>query len=74
MDIKRAVGGAVLASLSTTDGTIEIDAPNGAVWLHITPTTLVELAAGDYVFDIELLDGTAVLSPVQRRQHAASPT
>lgn len=62
MDIKRAVGGAVLASLSTTDGTIEIDAPNGAVWLHITPTTLVELAAGDYVFDIELLDGTDVLA------------
>ncbi len=62
MDIKRAVGGAVLASLSTTDGTIEIDAPNCAVWLHITPTTLVELAAGDYVFDIELITSTDVLA------------
>jgi len=62
MDIKRAVGGAVLASLSTTDGTIEIDAPNGAVWLHVTPTTLVELAACDYVFDIELVDGADVLA------------
>ena len=62
MDIKRAVGGTVFASLNTTDGTIEIDAANGAVWLHITPTTLVELAAGDYVFDIELLDGAAVLA------------
>ena len=62
MDIKRAVGGTVFASLNTTDGTIEIDATNGAVWLHITPTTLVELAAGDYVFDIELLDGTDVLA------------
>ena len=62
MDIKRAVGGAVLASLSTTDGTIEIDSANSAVWLHIVPTTLVELAAGDYVFDIELLDGTDVLA------------
>ena len=59
---KTWVGGAVLASLSTVAGTIEIDAPNGAVWLHITPTTLVELAAGDYVFDIELLDGTDVLA------------
>ena len=62
MDIKRATGGAVLASLNTDDGTIEIDAPNNAVWLHVTPTTLVELAAGDYVFDIELIDGTDVLA------------
>ena len=62
MDIKRAVGGTVLASLNTTDGTIEIDAPNSAVWLHVTPTTLVDLTAGDYVFDIELIDGTDVLA------------
>jgi hypothetical protein len=62
MDIKRAVGGTVLASLNTAGGTIEIDAANSAVWLHVTPTTLVELAAGDYVFDIELLDGTDVLA------------
>ena len=62
MDIKRAVGGAVLASLSTTDGTIEIYAANSAVWLHVTPTTLVDLTASDYVFDIELIDGTDVLA------------
>ncbi|MBK8113465.1 MAG: hypothetical protein IPK44_02465 [Candidatus Accumulibacter sp.] len=52
----------MLASLNTTDGTIEIDAPNSAVWLHVTPTTLVDLTAGDYVFDIELIDGTDVLA------------
>ena len=62
MDIKRAPGGTVLASLNAAGGTIEIDAPNSAVWLHIVPTTLATLTAGDYLFDIELIDGTDVLA------------
>lgn len=62
MDIKRAPGGTVLASLNTAGGTIEIDAANNAVWLHIVPETLADLAAGGYLFDIELIDGTDVLA------------
>ncbi|MBP9803313.1 MAG: hypothetical protein KBE22_00210 [Candidatus Accumulibacter sp.] len=61
MDIKARVGGPVLAALNTTDGTLEIDAANGAVWIHATPTTFAEsdsyaaLTARQYVFDIELV-------------------
>ena len=62
MDIKARVGGPILAALNTTDGTLEIDAANGAVWIHVTPTTFDGLPARTYVFDIELIDGTDVLA------------
>jgi hypothetical protein len=62
MDIKRSIGGEALLTLSTGDGTLEIDAANSAVWLHIVPETLASLAARDYVFDIELVNGADVLA------------
>ena len=50
-------------TLYSTDSTSQlVAADNGMMNVNITPTTLVELAAGDYVFDIELLDGTDVLA------------
>ncbi|MBP8273785.1 MAG: hypothetical protein KAY59_05105 [Acidobacteria bacterium] len=62
MDIKARVGGPILAALNTTDGTLEIDAANSAVWIHVTPTLLDGLPARTYVFDIELIDGSDVLA------------
>lgn len=62
MEVKTAVGGELLCALTITDGTLEIDAEQSAVWMHLSPTTLVDLGAGKYVFDIELTDGVDVLA------------
>lgn len=55
MDLKDMVGGEVEVSLSTAAGTMEIDAYNNAVWIHLGESTLSGVPARDYVFDIELV-------------------
>lgn len=55
MDIKRKVGGAVELSLSTTAGTMSIDAATSTVSITLDETHLSALSARDYVFDIELI-------------------
>lgn len=55
MDIKRKVGGAVELSLSTTAGTMSIDAATSTVSIALDETDLSALSARDYVFDIELI-------------------
>lgn len=55
MDIKRRVGGAVDLSLSTTAGTMSIDAATSTVSIALDETDLSALSARDYVFDIELI-------------------
>ena len=58
MQIKDKVGGAVLLALSTTAGSLLIDAPNAAVWVKLSAAATAALAFRAGVFDIELTDGT----------------
>lgn len=62
MDIKRNVAGSTMATLSTDDGTIEIDVPHNSVWLHVHPGSFLSIAPSDYVFDIELISAGNVIA------------
>lgn len=68
MDIKRSVGGEPLLTLSTGDGTLEIDTANHAVWIRLTYEMLADagLTPRDYLFDIELvmIDGVDALCAI----------
>lgn len=64
MDVKNKVGGTVLASFNTSDGTLEIDAGSDAVFLVLTPAQSILLAAGEPVFDIELLQADGSVDPI----------
>jgi len=55
MNVKAKVGGEPLAIYTTTDGTLELDNATKAVWLKLSDTETMLLAAKNYVFDIELL-------------------
>lgn len=50
----------VVVELSTANGRITFDAPNGRIMLALTPTQTAAIPAGAYVYDLELtkLDGT----------------
>jgi len=60
MDIKLRVGGDVILALSTTAGTLEIDAATSTVWIRLTDADLEAISSRDYVTDIELVHATAV--------------
>ena len=60
MDVKTRVGGDVILALSTTAGTIEIEAETSTVWIRLPDDALDTVSARDYVFDIELVSATAV--------------
>ncbi len=55
MDLKTRAGGEVVLALSTTDGTLEIDAAASAVYVRLPDDALDEVPARDYVFDVELI-------------------
>lgn len=59
-DIKRKVGGPVELTLSTTAGTMEIDAVARTVSFVLSETDLASLDVRDYVFDIELVGPSVV--------------
>lgn len=58
MDVRDAVDGALLAAYNTADGTLEIDVENAVVWLNLSVSKTLLLAAGRHVFDIELIKGS----------------
>jgi hypothetical protein len=60
MDVKTRVGGDVIMALNTTDGTLEIEDSTSTVWIRLEDDALDAVAARDYVFDIELVNATAV--------------
>jgi len=60
MDLKLRVGGDVILALSTTAGTLEIDAATSTVWIRLTDADLEAISSRDYVTDIELVHATAV--------------
>jgi len=60
MDLKIRVGGDVILALSTTAGTLEIDAATSTVWIRLTAADLEAISSRDYVTDIELVHATAV--------------
>ena len=64
MDIKQKVGGAILVTLNTTDTTLEIDSVSCAIWMFPSIEQTLLLPAGEYVFDVEMIDGAGRVVPV----------
>lgn len=60
MDVKRRVGGDIILALSTTAGTLEIDAATSTVWIRLDASSLDDVPSREYVFDIELVSASAV--------------
>lgn len=58
MVVKDREGGTALATFSTTDGTLEIDAANQTLWLRIADDASALLTFDSGVHDIELTDLT----------------
>lgn len=50
----------MILSLNTAEGTLEIDAPTSTLWVRLPDDALNSVGARDYVFDIELVNATAV--------------
>lgn len=63
MDVKDKIGGTVIASFNTTDGTLEIDLASDALWLNLTPTESA-IVAKEYVTDIEMVSATGEVTPI----------
>lgn len=64
MDIKDRVGGTVLLSLSTVDGTLELDAATKTLWLRLTDEATAAITFDTGVFDIELGDASGDVKAV----------
>ena len=64
MNVKKSISGEALATLTTTDGTLEIDAANYAVWLRPTIAQTLLIASGEYLFDVELLTDSGTVTPI----------
>lgn len=62
--LKTKVGGEVLLTLATADGTLEIDPINSALWLRLPALTTAGFDFTKAVFDVELLDGAGNVFPV----------
>ncbi|THF55910.1 hypothetical protein [Pseudothauera rhizosphaerae] len=62
MDVRNRVGGDLLASFSTDEGTLGLDAANDCLWLRLTAEQSAELSWTKGVFDAELVepDGTVL--------------
>lgn len=54
-DIKTRVGGDVALALNTDDGTLEIDAASGTLFIRLDEGSLSALPALEYFFDVELV-------------------
>lgn len=70
--LKTKVGGEVLLTLSTADGTLEIDPLNSALWLRLPALTTAGLAFTKAVFDVELLDGAGNVFPLNAADSTVS--
>lgn len=50
----------LLVELTTANGLITLDAPNGQITLTIPAATTVDFKAGNYVYDLETVNGATV--------------
>lgn len=55
MNVRRKVGGEIVANWTSGTGELELDSLNNVLWLHLTDEKTEALAAGVLVFDIELV-------------------
>lgn len=61
MEVKDRVGGTLLVTFTTDDGSLELDAANQTLWLHMSDTDSAALTAQRGVFDIELVTPLGVV-------------
>lgn len=54
MMLKTDASGSAQATWNTSDGTMQLDASNAALWLRLSVAQSEAVAAGTYLFDIEL--------------------
>lgn len=54
MDVRAEVDGPLLASYTTANARLELDATNAALWLRLSAADTLLLESAEYVFDIEL--------------------
>lgn len=64
MDVKASLGGAILATFNSADGTLSIDSVESTLWFKPAVVTPIVLPARDYVFDIELVRTNGSVLPV----------
>ena len=55
MDVKTSIGGAIIATFNTADGTLAIDSADSTIWFKPAIVTQIVIPARDYYFDIELV-------------------
>mgnify|MGYP000853830240 CR=1 FL=1 len=55
MDVKTSIGGAIIATFNTSDGTLAIDSADSTIWFKPAIVTPIVIPARDYYFDIELV-------------------
>ena len=55
MDVKTSIGGAIIATFNTADGTLAIDSADSTIWFKPAIVTPIVIPARDYYFDIELV-------------------
>jgi hypothetical protein len=64
LHVKNKVGGTLLTSFTTTDGTLEIDAATRSVWIRLTDEASAALSFSKGVFDLELETAAGVVKAV----------
>lgn len=55
MNVRRKVGGEIVANWTSGTGELELDVANNALWLRLDDSATEALTAGSKVFDIELI-------------------
>lgn len=63
MTVKNRVGGTEIASFTTANGGLEIDAATNTLWIRMAADDSAAIAAKKGVFDIELIDGSGNVNP-----------
>lgn len=63
MQVRSAVeSSTVVLELTTANSRISLGGTNGQVTLTVSATTMTGIAAGKYVYDLELVSGTGVVT------------
>lgn len=64
MDVKRSVGGSLVATYGTADGTLQLNQADQVLWFLLDPEDTMALPVAGLVFDIELVKSSGAVVAV----------